>query len=86
MGELLDERKSKEVEVAGKQMQLELRKFGQGQSKVEHQLSGQIARLTEQLETERRLRMDSEEKFGLHLSDQPVARALASLRVQAAAE
>ena len=58
-------------------MQLELRKFQQNQTKVEHQLSEQMLRLTEQLDSERRLRMDSEEKFG-NLPQQPCVSCQAS--------
>lgn len=68
--ELLDERKTKEVEVAGKQMQLLIQKFQKERLKAEQTLVEQIQRLGSQVEKERLLRQESEEKFGLHLGDQ----------------
>ena len=68
--ELLDERKKKEIEDAHKKTEITLEKFKQKRLEAEQSLSDQLVLVREAVETERKLRQESEERFGVHLGDE----------------
>ena len=68
--ELLDERKTKELEAAHKKMEVLLEKFKQKRLASEQDLADQIQGVKREVETERKLRVEAEERFGVHLGDQ----------------
>lgn len=68
--ELLDERKTKEGEVIMKTVDLKMEQMKGDIQMTSQQQNKDILVLQEQLETERTLRIQAEEKFGGQLSDQ----------------
>jgi len=68
--ELLDERKTKEAEVIVKTVDLKLEDLRKVTNKLEQQQSTELRYIQEQLENEKVLRAQAEEKFGVQLYEQ----------------
>lgn len=68
--ELLDERKTKEAEAIIKSVDLKLEELRTLAASTEEARTSELRDIREQLETEKRLRAETEEKFGVQLFEQ----------------